>query len=53
MQMSSENLSIVCEYLAYSDPTQMLFELLIINANLCMISRVENFIGDKNKNRIH
>ncbi len=36
-----ENVSIACEYLSYSDPTQMLFKWLIINANLCMIPKVE------------
>ncbi len=36
-----ENVSIACEYLSYSDPTQMLFKCLIINANLCMIPKVE------------
>ncbi len=36
-----ENVSIACEYLSYSDPTQMLSKWLIINANLCMIPKVE------------
>ncbi len=48
-----ENVSIVCEYLTYWDPTQMLFKWLIINANLCMIPKVENSIGGMNKNSIH
>ncbi len=36
-----ENVSIACEYLAYSNTTQMLFKWLIINANLCVIPKVE------------
>ncbi len=36
--MYSKNVSIVCEYLAYSDPTQMLFKWLIINAILVLMS---------------
>ncbi len=36
-----ESVSIACEYFAYSDPTQMLFKWLIINANLCVIPKVE------------
>ncbi len=44
-----ENVSLVCEYLAYSDPTRMLFKwLIIINANLCV---VESSIGGMNINR--
>ncbi len=48
-----ENVSLVCEYLTYSDSTQMLFKWVIINANLCMIPKVESSIGGMNKNRIH
>ncbi len=36
-----ENARIVCKYLTYLDPTQMLFKWLIINANLCMIPRLK------------
>ena len=49
LQVFQENLSIVWEYLAYSDPAQILFKILIINANLFMTSRFENSIGDQNQ----
>ncbi len=42
-----ENVSIACEYLAYSDPTQILFKWLIIIANLCMIPKVEYLISSR------